>query len=802
MKRYMDTSLSCEERAADLLSQMSVEEKLAQLNCIFGVPGREAEMREDAARGVGHVSLLEMRRINTLEEAAQWQRTIQEMVMAGSPHHIPAIFHMEGICGAYVQDGTSFPSGIGRGATFDPALERQVAEVVARQERAVGVSQIFAPVLDVSRDSRMGRQGESSGEDPALCAAMGTAYTVGIQSGATNGRRAESVAKHFLGFHHSQGGIHGADAEVPERLLREIYAKPFQAAIERAELRGVMPCYCTLNGQAVSASKAILTDLLRGELGFDGMTVSDYSAINNVHRVQHQFESPEEAGMRCMAAGMDVELPRVESYNAELAEWFRTGKADIAILDRAVQRVLQAKFRMGLFENPFALSDEALQAAFYSDNDREISLQSARESMVLLKNDGTLPVAKGTKRIAVIGCHAANARFFFAGYTHLSMVEAILAAEGSMAGVTTGNQEGKDYKRIPGTQIQSDETEEFDAILRQQKPGCRNLLEELRSRMPETEIVWAYGYPAAGDDTSHYDEALKCMESADLILFTLGGKYTSGSISTTGEGVDGTNINLPPCQEGLIERAAALNKPMVGVHFDGRPISSDVADAYLNAILEAWNPGEAGGQAVVDTLLGENNPGGRLPVSIARHAGQIPVFYNHPYGSAWHQGESIGFADYVDCPHTPRYFFGHGLSYTQFEYGGLTLSKREIGPNEAIEISFTVRNIGEHAGEEVAQLYISDRCASMVRPVKELAGFCRVSLLPGEVKKVCFSLHADQMAFLDEDMHWLVEKGHFDVQVGASSEDIRLRDSYLVTENAIVDGRKRGFFAEAICEVI
>lgn len=331
MDRYLNAELPAAERAKDLLSRLSTNEKLKQLLGAFPLPGYEDELDAAVEGGIGQLTTLEMRRLNSLEETAAWQRRLQEKVMAGSPHRIPAVFHMEGLCGAYVQGATSYPAGIARGASFDPDLEKEIARAVARQERAVGVTQIFAPVLDISRDSRMGRQGEAYGEDPVLAAAMGAAYTAGIQADDTDGRRAESVAKHFLGFHHSQGGIHGADAEIPSRLLREVYAKSFQAAITESGLRGVMPCYCTLNGSAVSASRDILTGLLREEMGFDGVAVSDYGAMNNVHNAQHQYESMTETGLACLEAGMDVELPMRDTLTEELADWFDSGKAGLAL---------------------------------------------------------------------------------------------------------------------------------------------------------------------------------------------------------------------------------------------------------------------------------------------------------------------------------------------------------------------------------------------------------------------------------------------------------------------------------------
>lgn len=733
-KMYQDVNRTPQERAAALLAELNLDEKMAQVNCIFPFGESYNDMEKIAADtpfGIGEVSTLEMRRIGTLEEAARWQRDVQRIVMENSPHHIPAVFHMEGLCGAFIQDTASFPAGIGRGAGFDTGLEERIAETVSRQEAACGITHILAPVLDISRDSRMGRQGETYGEDPALASALGAAYTRGIQKGETAGRRTESVAKHFLAFHNSQGGIHGTHSDTPARLLREIYGKPFQAAIAESGLKGIMPSYNSINGEPVSASRTLLNGLLREEMGFDGLCVSDYGAVGNVHQVQHVGEDAVEAGLLCMQAGM-------------------------------------------------------------------VSLQSARESLVLLKNNGALPLkeADHRKKIALIGPHADCARKFFGGYTHLCMMESTYAVANSIAGVSGVVQaDAATIRTVPGTNIQSDETEVFDAILRRQKPACRSLLEEMRARLPEAEICYAYGYPVAGADESRFAEALQAVNEADLVILTLGGKHGTCSMASMGEGVDASNINLPPCQEAFIRKAAESGKPLIGVHFDGRPISSDAADAYLDAILEAWSPAECGAEAVVDALIGAYNPGGKLPVSVAYHAGQIPIYYNHPYGSAWHQGESIGFVNYVDLPHTPRYYFGHGLSYTTFSYSDLWISEREIDARGSVRIGAEVSNTGGCEGEEVVQLYLTDRYASMTRPVKELAGFTRISLKPGEKKRVVFEVQASLTAFLDRDMRWKIEKGEIGVEIGSSSEDIRLTGAYSVKNDAWIEGRDRTFYA-------
>lgn len=800
-KQYLDITKAPQERAAALLEEMSLEEKMAQVNCIFPFGEQYDDMgkiSESTSLGIGEVSTLEMRRIETLEEAAGWQRRVQKIVMKNSPHHIPAIFHMEGLCGAFIQDTTSFPAGIGRGSGFDPELEEKIAEIVSRQEAACGITHVLAPVLDISRDSRMGRQGETYGEDPALASAMGAAYTRGIQKGENAGRRTESVAKHFLSFHNSQGGIHGTHSDTPSRLLREIYAKPFQAAIAESGLKGIMPSYNSINGEPMSASYTLLKTLLRDEMGFEGICISDYGAISGVHHVQHVGESEAEAGLLCMEAGLDVEMPSTAGYGDELKRKFESGETDPALLDRAVLRVLTAKFRMGLFEHPYALEGKELKEAVCHEEDREVSLQSAKESLVLLKNNGILPLKGDKKKIALIGPHADCARKFFGGYTHMCMMESTYAIANSIAGVSGVVQADADkIKTIPGTNIQSDETEEFDAILRRQKPECKSLLEEMRSRMPEMEIIYAYGYPIAGADESCFEEALRAVKEADAVILTIGGKHGTCSMASMGEGVDASNINLPPCQETFIRKAAELGNPLIGVHFDGRPVSSDAANECLDALLEAWSPAEAGAEAVADALFGKYNPGGKLPVSVAYHAGQIPLYYNHPNGSAWHQGESIGFVNYVDLPHTPRYCFGYGLSYTTFAYSDLKISEKEIDAQGSVRVEAAVCNTGECEGDEVVQLYLIDRYAGMTRPVKELAGFKRVTLKPGEKKTVAFEVAASQMAFLDRDMRWKIEKGSIGVEIGSSSEDIRLTGEYLVKNDGWIEGRNRAFYAKA-----
>lgn len=795
MHLYEDKTYTPKERANDLLKRMSVEEKMGQVSCYFVAEPGNYEGIKEFPYGVGEVSSLQMRLLETLEECVQMQREVQKQVMEASPHHIPAIFHMEGLCGAYLQGAASFPSGIGRGSTWNPELEEQVGKIVGEQERAAGITHTLAPVLDISRDSRMGRQGETYGEDAVLTAAMGSAYVKGLQSEETDGRRTEGVAKHFLGFHAGEAGIHGANCEISPRLLRELYAKPFQAAITESGLRGIMPCYCSLNGEPVSASREIMTELLREEMGFDGVNVSDYCAVNNVFTVQHVCESLAEAGYRAMEAGMDVEMHLKQCFNDELESWFRQGKASMEVLDQAVLRVLEAKFRMGLFEHPYAMDTEEIQKLFDRSESQEIMKQTARESLVLLKNDGVLPLDKGVKKIAVIGYHASTGRINFGGYTHFSMAEGDLAARTSMAGLTGNSEEENVMEIIPGTQIQQD-APKFEEVLKRQKPQVKSLYEQLCQALPNTEISYSFGYHFAGNEEIHFEEALKAAQEADVVIVTLGGKHGTSSIASMGEGIDAVDINLPVCQERFLEELEKLHKPVVGIHFNGRPISSDRAETCCNAILEAWNPAEKGSEAIVETLLGDYNPGGKMPVSTARCAGQIPVYYNHPYGSSTHQGESIGFVNYVDMPHAPRYCFGHGLSYTTFAYKNLELSYKEITSGENLTVHLDVTNSGTRIGDEVVQLYIRDRYASVTRQNMELQGFIRIQLLPGETKHICFTFPMSQLAFWDRNKKWKVEAGDMDVLLGSSSQDIRLEDSFHITDSTWIDGKERGFYAK------
>lgn len=783
------------QRALELLNELSLDEKIAQVNCYwFPADKGIKELAEKVKNGIGVVSCLECRG-HDLEYAVNIINKIQKKVIESSPHNIPAIFHMEGLCGLLINGAATFPSGIMRGASFDYELEEQIGKCVGDQAASVGISHVFAPVLDVTRDARFGRMYESYGEDETLVAKMGVAYTQGLQDDSRE-IKVEGVAKHFLGFHKGMGGLHGCDCVISESELREVYAKPFEAAISLAGLRGVMPCYNIINGELASASEYLLTDFLRNELGFDGLAVSDYCAIMNMCENNKIAQNKYEAGFKALLAGMDVEQQFPYGFGEELKAKFMSGEADIALLDRAVLHVLEAKFRMGLFEKPYADDFEEVSRKFYKGED--LCLKSALEGGVLLKNDGVLPLKKSYKKIAVIGYHGTTVRGMFGGYTNLSMYEGLVGDQTTMAGLEVGTNTVQE--KYPGTNVRKENAffEKFEDFAREIEPNSLTICQELERAFPDSKIVYAKGYDFIGNDESGFAEALKVIEDSDIAILTLGGKCGTGALCSMGENINSANINLPQAQEEFIKKAAKLNKPLVGVHFDGRPISSDAADKYLNAILEMWNPARYGAKATVKILKGEYNPSGKLPVCVAHSSGQLPLYYSHFIGSSYNTNEFYKDVAYIDSPLTPRYPFGFGLSYTQFKYSDLKISKTNLSAGDSFILSVKVENAGNADGDEIVQLYCKDDYASVARPNKSLLGFQRVSLKKGESKIIEFKVNTNIFAFYDNyKKAWRIEKGDISLFVGASSADIKLSDSVYIACDSTVNKHDKAFFALA-----
>lgn len=492
MQKYQDSSLSPEERASDLLARMNLDEKFGQIQCYNAIDsflGKSVEKQNPY--GVGQVCILIATMLDDVGSVAGLITRLQKQIMASGKHHIPAIFHIETLTGVMVTAATSFPCGLGQASTWDPEQQQKMAACIARQGRAMGISHALAPVFDICRDPRFGRMGETYGEDPTLAAAMGTAYVKGLQ----DKHRMSACSKHFLGFMAGQGGIHTAQAVASPRELREVYAKPFQAAITEGKLDSVMNSYAAIDGQVPAGSKAILRDLLRSEMGFNGVTVSDYSAVEQLESTYHLAESPADAGRLALEAGMDQELPTIAAYNDELKENIRSGVVQGSLLDEAVLRILTMKFRLGLFENPFPA--ENVQAEI-TPADTALNRKIAQESMILLKNDGVLPLAKSAKKVAVIGWHADSVRALFGGYSALAMKENTLGVKMSMAGIQADADspvaENAVQKTYPGSEVVM-ENPGIEPLARRCYPDAYSMLGALRLAAPHTEFLYAQGYP-------------------------------------------------------------------------------------------------------------------------------------------------------------------------------------------------------------------------------------------------------------------------------------------------------------------
>jgi beta-glucosidase len=799
MEKYKDKTVSITERAEDLLRQMTMDEKIAQLQCTM-VLGNPAEAAAHFPHGLG--SAVAFSEAQDPMGVAENNRKVAE-AFGNKRLGIPPLIHIEAVTGVCSPGGTTFPSAIGLGATFNPETVGEMADTVRRQMLAIGYRHALSPVMDVSRDPRWGRIGETYGEDPALCAAMSAAYTKGLQGESlTDG--AIATGKHFLGYGLSDGGMNMASNPIPARELREVYAKPFQAAITEAGLHGIMNSYGTIDGEMIISTAGILTDLLRGEMGFDGIVVSDYMSIERLVNYR-LLPDLDEAGLAALKAGLDAEYPMPHAYGANLSQAVNKGELDIAVIDRSVRRILTAKLALGLFDDPEPRLD-TLADAYGHPRHMERSLKAARESIVLLKNDGILPLDKEIKTVAVIGPHADSIRLLFGCYTLPAGIE--MQMSNSMASDMAGLDGMEAYMKeaggpqpkpetYPGSDVQR-EREDVTALLNMALgPFTPTILASIKAKCPGAEVIYAKGCDVAGTDDSLFAAAVDAAKRADAVIMTLGGKYGWGANCTIGEGLDRDDIGLTGIQEDLAKAVIATGKPAIVVHMDARPLASEYIKANAAAILENWFPGSTGGQALADVLFGDYNPAGRMPVTAARNAGQIPVFCGQKHGNSYHAKDTQGaLTRYVEGTAEPLFYFGEGLSYTSFAYENLAVTK-EAGAEAEVTVAFEVRNTGGRDGEEVAQLYVADEYASMLRPVKELAGCKRLFIKAGERAKVVFTFRASQFAFLNQEMKWLAEQGKMNVMVGASSEDIRLSGSFFITESKLVEGKTRGFYAKA-----
>jgi beta-glucosidase len=746
---YRDASLSIYERVADLLGRMTLEEKVGQLGGIWLTslvtdgrldPDRVASVLAD---GVGHVTRIGASTGLRPEASARLMNEIQRIAVERTRLGIPVVVHEESTAGFCARDATVFPQAIGLASTWDESLLEAVAGVIREQLLAVGARHTLAPVLDVARDPRWGRVEETYGEDPYLVGRLGTAYVRGMQTDDLR-EGVIATAKHFLGYAMSEGGMNHAPVHLGPRELREVYAEPFAAAIRDAGLASVMNSYSSVDGVPCAGSALILEDLLRGELGFDGVVVADYFSVvllRNHHRVA---ATKGEAAAKALAAGLDLELPAADCYAEPLLAAVRGGQVDEHLVNRAVERVLVSKLRLGLFEAPY-VDAAAAPRAYETPVQRALAREVAAASIVLLTNDGVLPIDPATAgRIAVLGPSADDERLLQGDYHYPAHVEIVYQSDG----VALLPEAGGAF--APGPYFTEHVTP----------------LAGIRAAAPDARVVHAAGCEISGNDTSGIDSAVAAARGADVALVFVGGRSGLVPACTVGEARDATDLGLTGVQQQLVDDVIATGTPTVVVLVSGRVHAVPAIAEKAAALVQAWLPGEEGGHALADVLFGLVSPSGRLPVTMPRSTGQVPVHHDHRAGG----GKALFYGDYSDSPASPLFAFGHGLSYTSFAYGGL--SAEAASTVDAIHLSVEVTNTGDRAAHEVVQLYVRDDVASVARPDQQLVGFSRVLLESGECRRVDFTVHPSRLAFYDEATHFVTEPGSFTFTVGGSSADV------------------------------
>jgi len=759
--RYTDPANPIDERVADLLGRMTLDEKLAQLGCVWSttlVRDDTFDAEYAAAQmphGIGQVTRIGASTGLRPAESAALMNQIQRVAVERTRLGIPIFVHEESVGGFCHRDATVFPQGIGLAATWDPALVEQVAGVIRAQMLAVGARLALAPVLDVARDPRWGRVEETYGEDPVLAGTLGTAYVRGLQAGDLR-HGVAATGKHFLGYAMSEGGRNWGPVQLGPRELREVYAEPFAAAIRDAGLAAIMNSYASVDGLPCAGSPAILTDLLRGELGFGGAVVADYWSIPQLMRFHRVAADRGAAARLALGAGLDMELPATDFYAAPLRGEVEAGRLPLEVVDTAVRRVLRLKFQLGLFESPY-VDAEAAGTSFQTADQRALARRAAAESTVLLANDGTLPLAPTIKRIAVIGPGADDRRLLQGDYHYPAHLESIYlqpAPEQNMIGSEVlVPHAGGAYR--PGPHFTPHVTP----------------LAGLRAALQGVDVSYAKGCEVLGDDRSGFDAAVEAARACEVAVVVVAGKSGLHRPVTVGEANDATDLELTGVQAELVAAVAATGTPLVLVVLSGRVHALERVAAHANALLYLFPPGEEGGNGLADVLVGAVSPSGRLPISLPRSAGQIPVHMGQRAGG----GRAMFFGDYTDSPPTPLFPFGHGLSYTGFAYEQFAVRGSSTG--EPVEVSLVVRNSGARAGAEVVQLYAQDEVASVARPERMLVGFTRVLLEPGQARAVTFRVHPSRLAFYDPEMHFVVEPGVFRFSAGASATDIRAEQS-------------------------
>jgi len=741
---YRNTGLPLDRRVDDLLRRMTLEEKVAQLTCLwvkkpqridepgnFSFPDRGEFSPEKAAvvlkNGIGQIA--RQRERKDARASAAFANAVQKFLVEKTRLGIPAIFHDEALHGHMAKGSTHFPQPLALAASWDTELVGRVFAVAALEARARGGHQVLGPNLDLAREPRWGRTEETYGEDPYLASRMGVACIKALQGRGpgVDGEHVIATGKHFAAHGQPEGGTNIAPANYSERIIREVFFPTFEAAVKEAGLMSIMPSYNEIDGVPSHASRFLLEKVLRQEWGFTGMIVSDYDGISQLYTRHHVASDKAEAASASLAAGVDVELPDPDSYQT-IPQLISEGRLSREALDRAVARVLKAKLVLGLFENPYVDPERAANLT-NSRPHRELAAEAARRSIVLLKNDNNLlPLDRDRlKSIAVIGPNADRAHL--GGYSDdpgrgVSVLDGIRSKAGGRIKVN--------YAK--GCTITSEGGDWWADKARLADPSG------------EAKLI---------------DEAVQAAKASDAAVLVLGGNEDTNKEAWAENHLgDRDSLELVGLQNELVKAVLGTGKPTVVFLINSGPLSINYIAENAPAILEGFYLGQETGVAAADVLFGDYNPSGKLPVSFPRSVGQLPIYYNQ---------KPTARRGYLFASKEPLFAFGQGLSYTTFEYSDLTVKPEKIGPAGQASVSVTVTNTGKVAGTEVVQLYIRDQVSSVTRPVKELKGFERITLAPGQSRTVSFAITPDKLSFLDLNMNRVVEPGLFDIMVGPDS---------------------------------
>jgi beta-glucosidase len=737
---YRDSSLSIEKRTEALLSQMSLEEKAAQLcfinahNSLFDAKGNidEEKVLAQFKDGIGAVNFSQV--TMPVEQAVRLNNAFQKIMVGKTRLGIPGIFIGEGLHGFMAVGATSFPQAIALSCTWDTTLIESVFTATALEMRTRGFHQALSPVLDLAREPRWGRTEETYGEDPYLTSRIGKAAILGLQGHGPmiDNQHVISTLKHFAGHGQSEGGNNTSPVVCDERYFRENHLYPFEIAVKEARVKSVMPSYNEWSAIPNHANPWLLNTVLRGEWGFNGVVISDQGGIEDLYRKHFVAETPEVAALMALQSGVDLEIMDLSCYYRQLPELVKKGLVSEKDLDNAVRNVLLNKFRLGLFEAPYA-DLEKTNSVTNSQEHKDLALKAAHESIVLLKNDkNLLPLnASKIKTLAVIGPNAAG--LHLGGYSSeprigISVLEGIKAFAKGKFNVTYAE----------GCKITI-------------KPGS----------------FWNDGSTALNDEKSDQkliSEAAVVASKSDVVLLVIGENESicREAWSEAHRG-DRDDLSLFGRQEELVKAVLKTGKPVIVLFINGRPISANYVASTVPAILEGWYMGQETGTAVADVLFGKVNPSGKLSITIPKNVGQLPAYYSKKPSRS---------RSYVNSDMTPLFPFGFGLSYTSFEYGKPEISKAQIQNGESVKASVIIKNTGNFKGDEIVQLYIRDKVSSVTRPIMELKDFARITLNPGESRKVEFTITPEKLQFYNREMKRVVEPGDFEVFIGPSSDKV------------------------------